>query len=638
VSQAGFPGDIVGATFYRALKNVPAGINITDVTYWFRFVPTLQTLVNFGTTYTNAEGLALVAFSLTTVDAGHFAIGNTYTIASLGNTNFTAIGAASNTVGTQFTATGVGTGDGTATFDYSWSTPQVQYFEVDGTTVSTKTFILTNSLQGSNSANMVVTRNGLRLRPYEGIEWFGDGSSTEFGLPQRGGYNQDIIDAPNDISVWVDNVLQPQSFGAQIGTYSVSNWTGSNTPGRQVVFNDPPPEGVRILISVDTQADYAVVNNQLQIITSINLGDSIAVTTWNDTAQQAPLTLVFQGPIITGLTVAEGYDSTVFDAAAISGTPGSYDYSTGTAVANNDFWLERAGVEASRLWVTLDGQKLFEGQDFVVDGEYLVLSSGAIGPTQILAVTEFTSSIVPEAMAFRIFQDMRGVQATYRITAATSTLVAQPVGQTDTVIYVDDVRKLSEPDLEVGIFGVITIDGERIMYRTINYANNSITSLLRGTAGTAAAEHAVGAEVYDTGRGNLLPVQYQDYIVKDSSMGDGTTTVFYAPSIVFEDFLDSSSERPAIEVYVGGIRQYAYSDTTATSRYRYFVTDFDPLAVDFVIDNNVVPPLTAPAAGEEVTILVRQGTSWYQPGPNTASDGVALQDTQTFQARFLRGL
>jgi hypothetical protein len=434
-----------------------------------------------------------------------------------------------------------------------------------------------------------------------------------------------------------------------------------------------------------------VINNELQIITSVNLGDSIAVTTWNDTAQQAPLTLVFLGPIVTGLTVAEGYDSTVFDAAAISGTPGSYDYSTGTAVANNDFWLERAGVEASRLWVTLDGQRLFEGQDFVVDGEYLVLSSGAIGASQILAVTEFTSSLVPEAMAFRIFQDMRGVQATYRITAATSTTVTQPVGQTDSVIYVDDVRKLSEPDLEVGIFGVITINGERIMYRTINYDNNSISSLLRGTAGTAAAEHAVGADVYDTGRGNLLPEQYQDYVVKDSSMGDGTTSVFYAPSIVFEDFLDSSSERPAIEVYVGGTRQYAYSDTSATSQYRCFVSQFNPVAIEFVVDNvqrvnagsfvigtqyrisyvgttdfvaigassNTLgatftatgvgsgtgkatigyPELTAPPPGVEVTILVREcSTTWYQLGDGTASDGVALQDTDTQAARFLRGL
>jgi hypothetical protein len=48
------------------------------------------------------------------VAAGAFVIGNTYTIISVGTTNFTAIGAASNTVGLTFVATGVGSGTGTA--------------------------------------------------------------------------------------------------------------------------------------------------------------------------------------------------------------------------------------------------------------------------------------------------------------------------------------------------------------------------------------------------------------------------------------------------------------------------------------------------------------------------------------------
>jgi len=60
--------------------------------------------------------------------------------------------------------------------------------------------------------------------------------------------------------------------------------------------------------------------------------------------------------------------------------------------------------------------------------------------------------------------------------------------------------------------------------------------------------------------------------------------------------------------------------------------------VEFVVDNNVFPPLTAPDAGVEVTILVRQGVTWYEPGVGTASDGIALQDTNTQAARFLRGL
>lgn len=49
-----------------------------------------------------------------TVAAGNFVTGYTYYILSVGTTDFTLIGAASNTVGVEFTATGPGTGNGTA--------------------------------------------------------------------------------------------------------------------------------------------------------------------------------------------------------------------------------------------------------------------------------------------------------------------------------------------------------------------------------------------------------------------------------------------------------------------------------------------------------------------------------------------
>jgi hypothetical protein len=94
-------------------------------------------------------------------------------------------------------------------------------------------------------------------------------------------------------------------------------------------------------------------------------------------------------------------------------------------------------------------------------------------------------------MAFRIFQDMRGVQATYRITDATSTFLTQTLSATADVIHVDNAGKLSEPDLPNGVFGVITINGERIMYRNRNVGANTITGLMRGTAGTGASEHAL---------------------------------------------------------------------------------------------------------------------------------------------------
>jgi hypothetical protein len=352
---------------------------------------------------------------------------------------------------------------------------------------------------------------------------------------------------------------------------------------------------------------------------------------------------VFTATVDTGPSAGTGtVTGTVYSrsgsTSSFNGDPGAYDYSQGVVVVSNDFDLGRTDVEASRLWVTLDGDRLFEGVDYTVEDGYLILASGAISSLQVLAVTEVTESVVPEAMAFRIFQDMRGVQATYRITEATTTQLAQALGALDNVVYVENARALTEPNLEIGAFGVIMVGGERIMYREIDFAANTVSSLLRGTAGTAAAAHDVGTTVTDMGRGNLLNESYQDYIVSDTSVGDGTTSVFYAPSIDVEDFGDSSTENLSIEVYVGGVRQYKYSDTTANSQYRWFLSAFDPVTVEFVVDNNSYPELTAPAAGSEVTILVRRGVTWYEQGVGTASDGVALQDTNTVAARFLRGL
>ena len=55
---------------------------------------------------------------------GSFVVGNTYEIVSVGSTSFTSIGAAANTVGVIFTATGVGSGSGTARLvaEYAFAT------------------------------------------------------------------------------------------------------------------------------------------------------------------------------------------------------------------------------------------------------------------------------------------------------------------------------------------------------------------------------------------------------------------------------------------------------------------------------------------------------------------------------------
>lgn len=62
---------------------------------------------------TGAQTAVTIASGGTTVAAGSFVVGKTYTILTVGTTDFTAIGATANTVGVTFIATGVGSGTGT---------------------------------------------------------------------------------------------------------------------------------------------------------------------------------------------------------------------------------------------------------------------------------------------------------------------------------------------------------------------------------------------------------------------------------------------------------------------------------------------------------------------------------------------
>jgi hypothetical protein len=498
------------------------------------------------------------------------------------------------------------------TVNYSWSAPVTQYIVSDGVTTL---FELTNSLEYANPASLIVGINGKRLRTAANIEHYADGSSA-YLLPTRLGFSQALI-SDNEVLVYIDDI--PQTLGVD---FFVEPFDGSD---RQVIFATTPADGQRILIAVTTQTQARVTGGQSLFIDTtqgvvLTAGDIITVATWNDTRQQDIVTTVYVGPVSSGATVTEGYDQTDFDTADINFEPGSFDYSEGIIVTNNDLFLARPDTVPSRLGVTLNGFRLFYGEDFsVINGEIVLAESiGILNPSDIVMITEFTNSQVPDAMAFRIFQDMRGVQATYRITTNSTTTLSQNLSSSADVIYVDNVANLPVPDLANNIWGVITIDGERIMYRTVNAENNTISSLLRGTAGTAISAHSIGAYVYSLSRENIMPTEFQNYIDSNTFLADGSTQQFVATNITF-DGADSTLEVAAVEVWVGG--------TKLTDGYT--VTGSDPVVVEFD---------TAPADGVEVVILVRRGVTWYAPGDGTPSNGVALQDTNTEAARFLRGL
>jgi hypothetical protein len=561
---------------YALIQEIAVFVNsvvTTDFTYAIE--DSVSTLISFNNTYTATDAVVIVAIGPTTV--------------------------------------------GSTTVDYSWSSPQTQVITaVTGQLIYT----LTNSLEYSNPDNMVVTVNGVRARTSAGAEYYADGS-TGYLLPQRLGFSQSVI-ANTDVHVYVNDIPQQLNVDFVVEPYDPLD------PARGIEFITPPAVGERILVCVNTNAQCIVVNsNQIQFNAVGGLvpndGDTIEVTTFNDTRQQNILTQVFVGPTTTGITVTEAYDETDFDIGTVTGDSGSYDYAAGVIVTVNNLVLEHTITDPTRIWVTLNGNRLTYGFGFNIVNNEIILNQ-ILGPTDIVMVTEFTESLVPDSMAFRIFQDMRGVQAIYRITPSTTTALAQPLLASDDVVYVTNASALGEPDVAINIWGVIMINGERIMYRERDTVNNTVSSLLRGTAGTAATDHVADSVVTDMGRGNLLPEQYQNYIVSNIDpdtrqypLGDGSTLTFTADAIDLGTAEDSTNLELAVEVYVGG---------TLVTPDNYTINTEDPVSITFD---------TAPASGSAVAILVRRGVDWYNPGVNTPSDGVALQNTNNMIARFLRG-
>ena len=107
----------------NASGRIPVGEIWLTTGYGYKFVVEDANNVLIGT-YDNIPGSAQPPISNdassiayepgSTTLAGSFIVGYTYLITSIGTTNFTLIGATSNTVGLHFIATGIGSGTGTA--------------------------------------------------------------------------------------------------------------------------------------------------------------------------------------------------------------------------------------------------------------------------------------------------------------------------------------------------------------------------------------------------------------------------------------------------------------------------------------------------------------------------------------------
>ena len=490
--------------------------------------------------------------------------------------------------------------------DLTYSIPETQLFTYSGSAA----FTLSEAFAHAGQENLIVEHNGLRLQPATGRRHIGDGSSvTTYELPDGERTGIDMADVTaDDVEVYINMIRQVSGTNYQLDP-------ADDSSNRTITFltEVPGPEDVidiyvtrtagQIIEGVEQgkHARYTVDGTTLTIITGLGLtlstGDRIAVTSFKDIREQDVFTQIYKGSIETSTATRELWDQYGFDMDL-------WDRVVGVVSAVNLFALDRAVTNTDRMWVTLDGRRLNPATDFSVssDGLTMVIAGAAIGENAIVAVTSFTNSIVPNALGFRIFKDMRDNTAVYRLLDTTQTKLVRELKWTDDIIYVEDASRLGQPNLTAAVFGIVTINGERITYRNRDTVNNTISGLRRGTAGTGMHRvHAVNSVVLDIGAGEMYQPSYPSAIKWEKN------TTYTAGEIVK---FRNTYYRAKINVPVSAG------------------------STDVFDDDYLYPTVTV----FDTTYWEEYDETWYNQGATTASNGQALQQTNSVAANFFKGI
>ena len=136
----------------------------------------LSFLGSDGTAFVEGARIEAQVDGTATINAGSFVASRRYKIATVGTTDFTAIGASANTVGVIFTATGVGAGTGTATSEpYANSMPGRLVFSTTADGAATPTERMRIKADGDVS---IVTGNLIIGTAGKGIDFSADGQAA----------------------------------------------------------------------------------------------------------------------------------------------------------------------------------------------------------------------------------------------------------------------------------------------------------------------------------------------------------------------------------------------------------------------------------------------------------------------------
>lgn len=257
--------------------------------------------------------------------------------------------------------------------------------------------------------------------------------------------------------------------------------------------------GSQLLVMLLEDNDFDITgpdNDQLTIFSTVN-GDRIQVTTFSEDVSFGMKTEVFNGNAQTFY----GLGDTPFD------TNSTLIHVNGVRqVYLKDYTL----VENEKAY---DDEYLGYGILYDSGKEYGArFKNNAHSSTDKVIITYFTEIPTADPIGFRLYKNIFGNWQYFRISDENSTILTQPLLSSDNVVIVEDASVLATPDVSKNEPGVVFINGERIIYWSVDTTNVGLHELrhcLRGTGGTGInPDLNAGEVVRDGSKDQIIPGGY----------------------------------------------------------------------------------------------------------------------------------
>jgi len=519
------------------------------------------------------------------VNAGEFLVGTTYQIQSVGTTDFTLIGALSNTVGEIFTATGAGTGTGTAGVGYGdYYSPSPDYLTlgsgdtsalipnlavvfsaptfggiiankyyyissiIDSTTFTisetiggpvftlttgtgamtgyinpaivaniinvnntiaapasttcTQTYSSTNSIEcgtvalGASGLPVTFKGTGFGGVATDGTVYIIDTvlTATTFTIKDQYGVSVPLSDATGSMVAFIGGnvaveVTTEIPHGLQdddivridgvTGSVQLNNNTYYarviNTTTLQLYFEpyDPALNAVNspvTTVSAYTGGGYVWLDKTFTLTVATGsetsaTGNIITVNTTAGLELNTPVYFSGDATAIsaTNLVVGTKYFVKTIDSATEFTVSETFEGDTFTlATATVDFGVsmwEQTNVD--RIWVSVNGYRIPSSSLYINPNNDLSILT-TINPGDTVIITNMIPTATPNEETYVLNVTKDNISSVYRANSLTTTWLTQPLEYTDSIIYVEDVSKITNTLVQIDtvptlVDGVATI-------------------------------------------------------------------------------------------------------------------------------------------------------------------------------------